>query len=1101
MSVRPSLNWPFVFVATLLLTVSVTLCAAEGYYRWPSAHAGTLVFTAEGDLWRLDPGQTLAVRLTTHDELESNAAISPDGELVAFVASYDGIAQVYVMPLAGGTPRQITFESVGVAIAEWSADGRVLYTSRNMEGATRVRELRLVDPDSLAVERIPLRYASTGTFDDPGETLFFTRHGISTVSDNARLYRGGGMSQLWRYQMDSDNEAIRLAADFDGPIETPMFWNGRVYFVSDQSGYDNIWSMIRNGTDIRQHTRFTGWRLREASMDEGAIYYHRGADLYAYDIEDNSERLIPITLASDRDRARQRWINDPLSYLNDARLGGADESVALTARGRVTLARSDDRRRVELPVGEIARARAAVPGVGGEWIYAIVDDSERGEIWRFAADGSGSGEQLTEDADDHRWGLTPSPDGRWLIHDDKSQRLWKLDLETGVNTLIIDLSASSDDVYGGFTFSEGGRYLAFHMAGSRDDSQVITVHDLIDGDTEQITGEKYLSHDPAFSKDGNWLYFLSQRNFRATPAAPWGDRNMGTQFDRRVELFAYPLTNAARFPFTEPDELTPQPDTEESDNQTSAPESAESVSNPPSIDWQTARRRLFQLPVDAGNYSDLAAAPGRLFVIDRDEGDPKLKSLAIDHEDPEFTIFAEDVIDYQLSHNGNSLFYRSGGDSPTMAIVPVAENAPEDLGDYRLRTQSWRLAIDPALEWQQLFLDAWRMHRDFAFDASMRGSDWEQVRDRLFPLAARIGHRSDLNDLLGQMSSEIGILHSQIRAGDQPEDEESASVASLGARYAPHADGVEIIEIYRGEIERPESMGPLSDPEDDIQVGDVITAVNNRTVTNREDLARLLLNQVGEQILLTCRRGSNTLHHVVEPISTGAETMLRYLDWTGAMADEVAAVSKGEIGYLHLRAMGSGDVASFARDFFPQAHLDGLIVDVRDNSGGNIDSWIIEQFLREVWAFWQTEPDAPVFTNMQHTFRGHLAVLVNAGTYSDGETFAAGIKALELGTLIGERTAGAGIWLTDRNELADGGMSRVAELPQYGLDGRWLIEGEGISPDINVVAEPNALFKGNDQQLIAAIDYLQQKIADKPISELTPQPLPPLGNYGRDVND
>ncbi|MFN3163139.1 MAG: S41 family peptidase [Pseudohongiellaceae bacterium] len=281
----------------------------------------------------------------------------------------------------------------------------------------------------------------------------------------------------------------------------------------------------------------------------------------------------------------------------------------------------------------------------------------------------------------------------------------------------------------------------------------------------------------------------------------------------------------------------------------------------------------------------------------------------------------------------------------------------------------------------------------------------------------------------------------------------------------------------------------------------MITAINNRPVASRADLERALLNRVGEQTLLSTMRDAETLRNVVAPISTGAETMLRYRDWTGANARYVAEATGGNVGYLHLRAMGGGDVASFARDFFPQAHLDALILDVRDNSGGNIDSWIIQQFLREAWAFWQSEPGGPTFTNMQHAFRGHLAVLINAGTYSDGETVAAGIKALDLGTLIGERTAGAGIWLTDRNELADGGMSRVAELPQYGLDGRWLIEGEGISPDIEVIAEPHALFNGEDQQLVAAIEFLEEQLRAQPIPVLEPADLPPLGEYGQDVEN
>lgn len=1094
----------FLLITALLgwsATASDVVTAAEGYYRWPSAHGDTLVFGAEGDLWRLDAGETLAQRLTTHDELESQALISPDGEQIAFVGSFDGIAQIYVMPIAGGAPRQITFESVAVQIAEWSPDGRILYTSRNMEGATRVRELRLVDPDTMIVERVPLRYASTGSFADDGDTLFFTRHGISTVSDNARLYRGGGMSQLWRFNLADDNEAVRLAAGFGGPIESPMFWDGRVYFISDESGYDNIWSMNSNGGDIRQHTRFSGWRLREASLHEGVIHYHRGADIYAYDIADNSEQQISIALATDRDRTRLRWIDDPLTYMDDANLGGSGEGLAITARGRVTVARSDQQRRVELPVGDTARARAAAPGVNGDWVYAIVDQEQRGEIWRFAANGSGDGEQLTFDADDHRWRLTPSPDGRWLIHSDKSQRLWKLDLETNQNTLVMEMLSTRDDAFGGFSFSPDGRYLAFHTSGERDDSRVIVIHDLLDGGNVQVSGEKYLSYDPAFSHDGEWLYFLSERNFQPSPGSPWGDRNMGTGFNQRVELYALPLLPGVVFPFAEPDELTPVSAASQDDEANGETAAAGSSTESSVIDWERAAQRLFKVPVDAGNYRNLQSAADRLFVLDQEQAGPVLKTLPITHDDPEFTSFTANVADYQLDHAGEQVFFRTRGNSPTMAIVPVGDEAPEDLSDYRVRTQGWRLAIEPANEWQQMFLDAWRMHRDFAYDSTMRGVNWNQVRDRLLPLAARIGHRSDLNDLLGQMSSEIGILHSQIRAGDQPEDEETASVASLGARYAPHPQGLEIIEIYQGESGLPDTLGPLSQPEDDIAVGDVITAINNRPVASRADLERALLNRVGEQTLLSTMRDAETLRNVVAPISTGAETMLRYRDWTGANARYVAEATGGNVGYLHLRAMGGGDVASFARDFFPQAHLDALILDVRDNSGGNIDSWIIQQFLREAWAFWQSEPGGPTFTNMQHAFRGHLAVLINAGTYSDGETVAAGIKALDLGTLIGERTAGAGIWLTDRNELADGGMSRVAELPQYGLDGRWLIEGEGISPDIEVIAEPHALFNGEDQQLVAAIEFLEEQLRAQPIPVLEPADLPPLGEYGQDVEN
>ena len=221
------------------------------------------------------------------------------------------------------------------------------------------------------------------------------------------------------------------------------------------------------------------------------------------------------------------------------------------------------------------------------------------------------------------------------------------------------------------------------------------------------------------------------------------------------------------------------------------------------------------------------------------------------------------------------------------------------------------------------------------------------------------------------------------------------------------------------------------------------------------------------------------------------EDALRYADWLQSRRDAVAAASNGRIGYLHLRAMGPNDIASFVRDFYGQIDRDGLVIDVRRNRGGNIDSWIIEKLLRRAWAFWQRPAGQP-YTNMQQTFRGHLVVLVDALTYSDGETFAAGVKALGLGPLVGTRTAGAGVWLSDGNRLVDGGRARVAEFPQYGMDGEWLIEGRGVEPDVVVDNPPRAAFAGEDAQLEAALALLRERLEREPVAPLRPRPVPPL---------
>jgi tricorn protease len=231
-------------------------------------------------------------------------------------------------------------------------------------------------------------------------------------------------------------------------------------------------------------------------------------------------------------------------------------------------------------------------------------------------------------------------------------------------------------------------------------------------------------------------------------------------------------------------------------------------------------------------------------------------------------------------------------------------------------------------------------------------------------------------------------------------------------------------------------------------------------------------------VLLGLKRGQADLKPiVVTPVNGGQNGALRYSDWEEKNRIQVEKASNGRMGYLHLRAMGGGDINTFAREFYANIDRDGLIIDVRRNNGGNIDSWVIEKLLRRAWSFWTTPDGMYRGVNMQQTFRGHLVVLIDEYTYSDGETFAEGIKQLGIAPLVGRRTSGAGAWLTDSNGLVDGGMIRVAEWPQFSTkDGSWLIEGMGVSPDIEVVNPPLETFNGKDRQLEMAIKVLQDKL-------------------------
>ena len=275
----------------------------------------------------------------------------------------------------------------------------------------------------------------------------------------------------------------------------------------------------------------------------------------------------------------------------------------------------------------------------------------------------------------------------------------------------------------------------------------------------------------------------------------------------------------------------------------------------------------------------------------------------------------------------------------------------------------------------------------------------------------------------------------------------------------------------------------MARPEVNAHEGDVIVAVNRMPTLSQRDLQLLLRNQVGRQTLLTVKDAQTGENRdvVVQPVSMRAESNLRYSHWEYQRRQIVERQSESRIGYVHLRAMGGRNYTEFARNFYPVFRREGLIIDVRHNRGGNIDSWILSKLMRKAWFFWQPRVGEP-YWNMQFAFRGHMVVLCDEYTASDGEAFTEGFRRLELGEVIGKRTWGGEIWLTSSNRLVDRGIATAAEFGVYGPEREWLIEGHGVEPDQVVDNLPHATFRGEDKQLDAAIQHLLKKMEESPVT-------------------
>lgn len=1080
----------------LLLTASgpAGLSAAEsppaepspGYFRFPAIRGETIVFVAEGDLWRVSLGDGQAVRLTTHLGPETHPAISPDGKLIAFSASYEGPQEVYTMPLGGGLPERQTYEGDNARVVGWASDGRVLYATRVFSTLPST-QLATIDLTSGMKQPLPLAQASEGCYEPEGQTLFFTR--LAKHWSHTKRYRGGTAQQIWSYTA-GDPEAIPLTTNYPGTSRHPMWWQGRVYFVTDRDGTMNLWSMRPNGTELRQNTRHEGWDIQSPSLADGRIVYQLGADLHLYDIASEEDRALPITLASDFDQMRVRWVEKPLEHLSAAHLSPSGDRLVLTSYGQVFIAPVKHGRLIELTRHQNVRYRGARFLPDGESVLVLSDESGEVEWWQIAATGTTPPKQLTTNGEALRLGGVPSPDGRYIAHSDHDQRLWLFDTETRQTTQI---AFSPQWGFDDPTWSPDSRWLTYAMQAPNSMRQIF-VYRVADAAQSAVTSDRFSSYSAQWSPDGQWLYFLSNRTFRSRVPSPWGQRQPEPYFDQQTKIYMLPLQAGLRSPFRPPDELSPEPssalaaDRSESDNNQVIPDVE--------IDLAGIRMRLREAPIPAGNYSALALNAERLFWISYDssvDAERSLMALPIGHDDPQPLTLAAKVTGYELSADGRKLLIRKDRE---FYVIAADADADADLADAQVDLADWKFAIDPREKWRQMFVESWRLERDYFYDPNMHGLDWLAILHKYLPLVERVTDRAELADLQAQMASELSALHIGVWGGDHREPAQSVDVGSLGARLRrdPQGGGYRVMHLYGSDPDYPHELAPLAQPDAAVREGEVIVAINGVATLDVRDPGELLRSQAKRDVRLTViDRDGTSRDVIVKPISPRRAYDLRYDEWEYTRRVRVDSRGAREIGYLHLRDMGSENIAEWQRDFYPVFNRRGLIVDVRHNGGGNIDSWILEKLMRTAWMYWIPRVGDP-YWNMQYAFRGHICVLIDEWTMSDGEAFAEGFRRLGLGKLIGTRTWGGEIWLSHSNRLVDDGIVTAAEFGVYGPEGRWLIEGHGVDPDIVVDNLPRATFEGQDAQLDAAIAHLQALIREDPRDVPEPPPYPDWSN-------
>ncbi|HEX2270457.1 MAG TPA: S41 family peptidase [Pyrinomonadaceae bacterium] len=1097
---------------TLALVAATTAYSQTKLLRFPDIRGDRVVFTYGGDLWTAPSAGGMATRLTSHPGVELFGKFSPDGKWIAFTGQYDGDEQVYVVPTTGGEPRQLTFYPARGPLPPrwgwenqvygWSKDGKQIYFRSSRDSwSVGIARLYSVSIDGGAAEPLPMPTAGSGDYSPSGNEMVYSPQSRDFRSE--KRYGGGQANQLYIFDLKSRN-AKKIT---DGPRATrdPMWVGDTIFFNSDRDGHFNLYAYNVSSGRATQITTNRQYDVRWPSSDnENQIVYELNGELQVLDTR--SRKSTPITInVPDEGIARRPSRVQVGNLIQTVGLSPKAERVLFAARGDIFTAPIEKGPTRNLTETSGAMDKWPSWSPDGSQVAFISDMSGEEEIYIVPQDGSKPAEQITRGGSAMRYQPEWAPDGKRLAFSDKDGKVYVLTLADRKVTEIADARRGQVRDY---VWSPRGNFLAFTMPNENQFSSIY-VWSAADNQLRRVTDDTVNSYNPAWDPQGNYLYFLSDREF--LPQLSSVEFNYAT--NRMTYIYAMTLRKDVKHPFPpESDEVTIAKSTEEGPKPAASPaadapatpspeaaKAADAAPKPPAtltIDFDGISNRVARAPIGADNYFGLATKPGHLLYVVGGagyygrQGDRTSALKLYSLKDRKETTLAEDVRGYVIADDGSKVLVAQG---PAATVYNLYDATPTgDRTRKAVSTSGLYVNRVPAEEWEQIFNEVWRRYRDWFYVSNMHGYDWEALRQQYKPLLKYVAHRSDLNYVIHEMISELTVQHAYIDGGDF-QIPPRPRYGLPGARFEldRQAGRYRIAKIFTGDNEEDLYRSPLTEVGVNASVGDYVLAIDGEELKGTDDPYRLLKNKADNPVQLTLNKtpvmqGARTVSY--RPITD--ESNLIYLDWTVANREKVSKATNGRVGYLHLPDMGTNGIREFIKWYYPQLNKEGLIVDVRANGGGNVSRMIIERLRRKVLALGYSRTNDDATTYPDAVFIGPMVSILDENSGSDGDIFPAMFREAGLGPLIGKRSWGGVVGITNRGGLIDGGVVNVPEFGFASKNGEWIIEGYGVDPDIEVDNDPQSVLAGKDPQLERAIAEVMAKL--KAPVKLPGKPAPPI---------
>lgn len=1058
------------FSLSFILRVSFSQEEAR-LMRFPHVSENFVVFSYAGDLYRVSKKGGEATKLTSHVGYESFAKISPDEKEIAFTGQYDGNTEVYKIPITGGNPIRLTYTATlardevddrmgpNNIVLAWKKDS-IIFRSRMHSFNPFIGQLYQISSKGNEYKQLPMTTGSWISYNQDESQLAYNE--IFREFRAWKRYKGGMADDI--RIIDFKTKKIENITKNDAQDVFPMWYENSVFFASDRTGVMNIFSYDINSKETKQITFYTDYDVKFPSIGKTEIVYEQAGFLHLLDLKTLQTEKIKIQISDELNASRNEWI-DASKYIHFSDISPSGKRVLLSARGDIFSVPTKEGITYNLSKSSNSDEREAIWSPNGKSIAIISDKDGSEEIYIYNTENQ-TLNQITQKSDSPMWGLKWSSDSKKLLFTDRKLRLQVLDINSNSKEIIFQGNA---DLFRSYEWSPDGNWICFAVA-NRNASTQIYLWNTSQKKSFIATSPQYNSSEAIFSADSKNLIFTSQRSFNPT----YGETEWNHIYTDLEKIYILPLYENKWNTLTNDTEKIKT----ETDSSKTKPTNKNTKKSPKlEFVFDNLFNRVYELPIEAASYTNLSVKENTLFYITSQKGGTsRLKSFDLSEKKENDLL---EVENYSLSADKSTfLFLQKGGIYSTAPANSKKIDSPENL--ILSNMQIW---MNKKEEWEQILKSAHRRYKHYFYANNMHGVNWDDIYNKYAVFLPYINHRSDLTYIISEMIGELNVGHAYVGKGDVPEVSK-VSLGLLGADLKRTKSGFYKIEhICEGKNWNANFSSPLKTYSSDIKVGDFIISINGKKLSENTSLENELLNTSDKTIELgynTTESDKNTKTCLLKPLKE--EYYVRYADWVNKNMRYVDSVSNGEIGYIHIPDMISSGLNEFVEHFYPQLNKKGLIIDDRGNGGGNVSQQIIERLNREL-VMLNTRRDMVPGTNPYQMHVGPKALLIDQYSASDGDLFAYRFKTLKLGPVIGRRTWGGVVGYSGTFKFSDNGYLVTPEYAHYGVkENDWIIEGVGVSPDLEIFNSVFDEYQGKDAQLDKGIEEIQKLIQNTKVS-------------------